>query len=417
MVAQDTDTSPVIVIGGGIVGICTALSLAERGAKVRLIDRDEPGQGASYGNAGVISPWSVVPNSVPGLWKKIPGWLLNSEGPIHLPIRKLPAFVPWGLKFLSQGRASRVRKISDAMATLNLHNIELYRRHLKGTGYEGLIRDSMYVHAYRHAENASLAGFENDLRRAVGAEIELVDGAELRRIEPALSPDYQAALLIKGQARARNPGRIGQVLTDKLRTMGGDVLRRTVKSLNRHENGWQIFTDNGVLEADKIVIAAGAWSAALLKPLGIALPLAAERGYHIVFQNPGIELENSVMDTDFRFVSSSMEGGLRSAGTAEFTGIDEPETHARAQMLIRQSQRMLPDLNITDNQSWMGVRPSFPDSLPTLGPIPGFDGLFAAFGHSHYGLMMAPKTGELVADCVMGRRSNIDLGPYRPDRF
>ncbi len=417
MRSQDTNTPPVTVIGGGIVGICTGLSLVERGARVRLIDRSEPGQGASHGNAGVISPWSVVPNSVPGLWKKIPGWLLNPEGPVHLPLRKLPAFVPWGLKFLAQGRASRVRKISGAMATLNLHNIELFRRHLAGTSHENLIRDSMYVHAYRRAKDVSLINLESDLRRAAGADIERIDGAELRRIEPALSPGYQAAILIKGQARARDPGRIGQALADKLQKLGGEVLRRTVKGLERQENGWKIATNNGDFEADQIVIAAGAWSAALLKPLGLELPLAAERGYHVMFRNPGVELENSVLDTELKFVSSSMEGGLRSAGTAEFTDIDAPETKARAQMLIRQSRRMLPDLNTSDIQSWMGVRPSFPDSLPALGPIPGQSGLFAAFGHSHHGLMMAPKTGELVADCVMGRRSNIDFGPYRMDRF
>lgn len=417
MRSQEANTPPVTVIGGGIVGICTALSLVERGARVRLIDRDEPGQGASYGNAGVISPWSVVPNSIPGLWKNIPGWLLDPEGPIHLPLRKLPKFVPWGLRFLSQGRASRVRKISAAMATLNLHSIELFRRHLAGTNHEHLIRDSMYVHVYRREKDVSLTNLENDLRRAAGADVEPVDGAELRRIEPALSTDYKAAILIKGQARAHDPGKIGQVLADKLQKLGGEILRRTVKRLDRWENGWKIATDNGVLEAEQIVIAAGIWSAALLKPLGISLPLAAERGYHVMFRSPGVELDNSVMDTELKFVSSSMEGGLRSAGTAEFTDIDAPETRARAQILVRQSRRMLPDLNTSDTQSWMGVRPSFPDSLPALGPIPGQSGLFAAFGHSHHGLMMAPKTGELVADCVMGRRSNIDLGPYRTDRF
>ena len=136
-----------------------------------------------------------------------------------------------------------------------------------------------------------------------------------------------------------------------------------------------------------------------------------------MFENPGVALNNSVMDVDLKFASSTMPGGLRSAGTVEFTRRDAPPTEKRAQMLIRQTKTMLPDLDTATTSSWMGVRPSFPDSLPALGPIKGFQGLFAAFGHSHFGLMMAPRTGDLVADAVLGHRSNIDLAPYRLDRF
>lgn len=408
---------PVTVVGGGIIGICTALALAERGATVRLIDRDEPGQGASSGNAGVISPWSVVPQSMPGLWKHIPGWMLFPDGPIRLPIAYIPRFLPWGLKFLRAGQKTNVSDISAAMHTFNNANIELYRRLLAGTGHENLIEDSVYVHVCRNRKHANVEGLGWDLRRKSGAELEVIDGVELRRIEPALSKDYQAAILIKGQARVRNPGRLGQVLTEKFQRMGGEVWRATVKALVQSEAGWRIETDQGALAAETLVVAAGAWSAKLLAPLGLSLPLEAERGYHVMFKTPGVELNNSIMDVDLKFVSSSMEGGLRSAGTAEFAGLDAPPTDARAQMLIRQSKTMLPDLDISATETWTGIRPSFPDSLPVLGAVPDRKGLFATFGHSHFGLMMAPRTGELLADTVLGKRINTDLTPFRIDRF
>lgn len=408
---------PVTVVGGGIIGICTALALAERGAIVRLIDRDEPGQGASGGNAGVISPWSVVPQSMPGLWKNIPGWMLFPDGPIRLPVTYMPKFIPWSLKFLRAGRKARVSDISTAMYTLNHANIELFRRLLAGTGHGSLIEDSMYVHVCRDPKHASVEGLGWDLRRKIGADLEVIDGAELRRIEPALSKNYQAAILIKGQSRARNPGRIGQVLTQKFQRMGGEILRANVNTLVQSDTGWQIETDQGALEAETLVVAAGAWSAKLLAPLGISLPLEAERGYHVMFKTPGVELNNSIMDVDLKFVSSSMEGGLRSAGTAEFAGLDAPPTDARAQMLIRQSKTMLPDLDTSATETWTGIRPSFPDSLPVLGAVPNHKGLFAAFGHSHFGLMMAPRTGELLADTILGKRINTDLSPFRIDRF
>ncbi len=411
----DTPRKSVTVVGAGIVGICTALSLIERGATVRLIDRSAPGQGASFGNAGIISPWAVVPQSMPGMWKRIPGWLLDPQGPIHLPVRNVPGFVPWGLRFLLASREARV--ISQAMGVLNDSNIALFKKHLAGTGHEDLVRDSYFVHAYRDASKVNTDGLEWDLRRGRGADVSVTDGAELRRIEPALSTVYKAAILIKGQARARDPGRIGSVLTEKFRALGGEVERRAVKGLTPLAKGWKIDTDQGPTEADDVVISAGAWSADLLKSLGVKVPLRPERGYHIMFENPQVELNNSVLDVDMKFVSSTMTGGLRSAGTIEFTRRDAPPTERRANMLIEQTKYMLPDLDATATSSWMGVRPSFPDSLPAIGPVPGFNGLFAAFGHSHFGLMMAPRTGELVADLVLGRRSNIDLTPYRVDRF
>ena len=414
---SDTPLKVVTVVGAGIVGICTALSLIERGAKVRLLDRAAPGQGVSFGNAGIISPWAVVPQSMPGQWKRIPCWLLDSQGPIHLPLRYMPRFMPWGLRFLLAGREARVRELSEAMAVLNKANIALYRELLAGTDHEDLVCDSYYIHTYRDASHARTDGLEWDLRRAQGAEVCVVGGAELRRIEPALSGIYKAAIVIKGQARARDPGRIGSVLAEKFRALGGEGRQCAVKRLRPLDAGWQIDTDQGALDADCVVIAAGAWSADLLKPLGIKVPLQAERGYHVMFENPGVELNNSVMDVDLKFASSTMAGGLRSAGTVEFTRRDAPPTEKRAQMLVSQTKTMLPDLDTTTTSRWMGVRPSFPDSLPALGPIKGFQGLFAAFGHSHFGLMMAPRTGDLVADTVLGHRSDIDLVPYRLDRF
>ena len=139
----------VTIVGAGIVGICCALSLLEKDKTVRLIDKDSPGQGASYGNAGVISPWSCIPQSVPGLWKKLPGWLLNPEGPIAVRPGHLPKVVPWAIKFLKAGRAAELPRISRAMAELNRPNVDIYRRHLAGTGHEDLLQDSCYLHIYR----------------------------------------------------------------------------------------------------------------------------------------------------------------------------------------------------------------------------------------------------------------------------
>ncbi|WP_027246020.1 NAD(P)/FAD-dependent oxidoreductase [Leisingera daeponensis] len=408
----------VTVLGAGIVGICSALSLAERGLRVRLIDRDAPGQATSYGNAGIISPWSVVPQSMPGLWKKVPGWLLDPLGPVTVKPAYLPKVAPWGLRFLSEGREGRIQQISGAMDTLNRNCVDLYRQHLAGTGHEDLVQDSYYVHAFRNADAADLNSVDYRMRGDRGAEMERIGAAELRDLEPALTPEFQAAILIKGQARATSPGRIGTILAEKFLAMGGEILRQTVRAIQPSgTGGWTYTTETGQEWTPKLVLAMGVWSGELLKPLGIRIPMESERGYHVSFKNPGVALNNSIMDMDMKFVASSMEEGLRVAGTAEFAGLDQPLNRKRLDGLVRLARALLPDLRAEDMDTWSGQRPSLPDSLPCIGEVEGFPDLIAAFGHSHYGLMMAPKTGRLVADIVSGTPVNEDLSPFRARRY
>ncbi|WP_170336465.1 NAD(P)/FAD-dependent oxidoreductase [Ruegeria arenilitoris] len=411
-------TEQVTIIGAGIVGICCALSLQERGIPVRLVDRGDPGQETSFGNAGVVSPWSIIPQAVPGIWKKLPQMLLDPKSALSVRASFWPKMIPWGLRFLGKSGEKTVREVSDAMEILCHPSIDLYRRHLEGTGHENLIADSYYIHAFRNPEEANLDGLGYLIRREKGGELERVDGAELRRLEPALSEEFKAAIVIKGQARATSPGRLGAVLAEKARAQGADFVRTEVTKLIHVKGGdWQLATSQETLHARYVVLAAGVWSADLLKPLGLPVPLVAERGYHVEFPSPSAALNNSVMDVDAKIVASSMLGGLRVAGTAEFGSVDAPADPRKEKILTDQAKSLVPDLNTREAQFWMGRRPSFPDSLPAIGPLNGKEGLYAAFGHSHYGLMMAPKTGELVADLVSERSPNINLDPFSLARF
>lgn len=411
-------TEQVTIIGAGIVGICCALSLQERGIPVRLIDRGKPGQETSFGNAGVVSPWSIIPQAMPGIWKSLPQMLLNPKGALSVRASFWPKMIPWGLRFLGNSSEKSVREISDAMELLCRPSIDLYRGHLQGTGHEDLITDSYYIHAFRRREQADLNGLGYLIRQEKGGDLVLVDAAELRRLEPALSREFKAAIVIKGQARVTAPGRLGAILAEKARMQGAEIVQTEVSKLIQTQDGsWQITTSQDTLHAPRFILAAGVWSADLLKPFGLPVPLVAERGYHVEFPNPLVQLSNSVMDVDAKVVASSMLGGLRVAGTAEFGSVDAPADPRKKEILTEQAKAMLPDLETSEARFWMGRRPSFPDSLPAIGPINGSDGLYAAFGHSHYGLMMAPKTGELVADLVSGRSPNVDMAPFSLARF
>ena len=412
-------TNPdVTVIGAGIVGLCCTLSLLEKGNTVRLIDPLDDTRRASTGNAGVISPWSCVPQSIPGLWKKLPGWVLNPEGPVSLHWSGIASLLPWTVRFLGQSTDARVRKNSDAMSALNRPNMAIYQHHLKGTGAEHLIRDSYYIHAYRNAQDLDPNSLSMQLFREHETPLEIVDGHQLRQIEPAISDRIQKAVIIKDQARAISPGLLCDALLDKVKRMGAEVVTQRVKTLKPGSDAnWTIQTSTDTLVANKVLVSAGIWSKNILENLGVAVPLIAERGYHLEFTDPQIELNHLVMDVDRKFVISSMSNGVRAAGTAEFAKLDTKPNYRRAEIFSRLAKNLLPELNTTKSERWMGIRPSFPDSLPFIGGVPGHANLYAAFGHSHYGLGMAPKTGQLIADIINQHPTDIDINPYDIRRF
>ncbi len=240
----------VTIVGAGIIGICSALALRERGLSVVLIDREDPGRATSFGNAGIISPWSCVPQAMPGIWKSVPKWLLHPEGPLRVRLREFPALVPWVLRFFANTRLNRVHAISDAMDLLMRGNMEAYRRHLKGTGREDLIRDSWFINVYRGNAKPNLDELGWQLRIDRGAPVEIVTGEELRDIEPEISSDFNQAIIQKGQSRVTNPGALCKVLAEKACRLGTEFVRCHVTALKPQEDGSvRLSTSSGTLVA------------------------------------------------------------------------------------------------------------------------------------------------------------------------
>lgn len=419
---RDATQVPVTILGAGIVGICTALSLRERGVPVQVIDRGDPGQATSYGNAGVVSPWSFIPQAVPGIWKKIPQLMFGYGRPLSIHPKYALRMLPWGARFLQHANAAQVRASADAMATLCGPSIDLFEKHLKGTGHEGLLTSSIYLQAFRDGSKATLDGLDARIRAEKGADMEVVGRDDLSRIEPALGPDFEAALLIKGTARVRAPGRLAAVLAEKAAGMGVQFLRAEIRRVQKSADGWVICCEDRDYETKRIVVCLGAWSASLLPAefladMRLKVPLMSERGYHAEFANPGIELNNSVMDVDAKLIASSMEGGVRMAGHAEFAPPTAPPSKRRQRLLVHLAKAAFPDLQTDNVAHWTGCRPSFPDSLPMIDAVGEDSGLFLNFGHSHFGLMMSPASGELTAQLVCGDRPNLSLAGYSAQRF
>jgi D-amino-acid dehydrogenase len=304
------------------------------------------------------------------------------------------------------------------MFTLNHPTVDLYRQLLAGTAHESLIVDSSYVYVTRNPSTLD----ENDtawrMLRERGAPVTVLDAAALHEIEPDLSNVFRKGIALGAQGRVTNPGRLVKVLGEMVLADGGQFRQCVVHGTRPRPGGGAIIsTDAGDIDAPRLIIAAGAWSHHLAKPFGVDIPLQGERGYHMEFRNPGVTVNNSVHDRDRTFVASSMEGGVRCAGTSEFNALEAPPDWRRARLMKRLGKELFPKLNVDEGSEWMGHRPALPDTIPVIGAVADHPDVILAFGHSHLGLTGAPMTGRIAAAIATAEPVNEDIKPYGPLRF
>jgi D-amino-acid dehydrogenase len=415
---SETSRREITVIGAGIVGTVCANYLLREGHEVTLIDRAGPGEATSFGNAGGISPASVLPVAYPGMIKDIPKWLLDPNGPLYLHWSYLPRVLPWLIKFLRAGRRDRVERISKALASLNVPTFDAYRPLLKDAGLEHLFHQTGQLFVYRSKGGLKRDKLGIDLKRATGLRVDVLNADEIRQLEPSLAPIFAAAYFIPDNGHCKNPFRLVQGLAENFVRRGGTLLRDEVLGFELGPQGPRaMLTRGGRRPLDLTLIAAGVWSNALTKQLGFDVPIETQRGYHVTLPDPGVMPRIMVMPMDYKIAITPMEMGLRLAGTVELAKIDAPPNYARARNLLHIGGAIFPDLRTDGYTQWMGNRPCFPDSLPVLGPVPGLPNAFVAFGHGHQGLLGASQTGKVIAELIGGRPASIDLAPFRIDRF
>jgi D-amino-acid dehydrogenase len=410
----------VVVIGGGIIGLCSAINLLRRGRQVTLIDRLPPGDAgaASFGNAGSLSWSSCIPIAMPGLLPKVPGWLLRSDGPLTIRWRHLPSLAPWLWRFVRSGTPDRVAAAAAALSMLHTPALELHRALAVDAGVADLIRDCDFLHIYAAHNPARLDELEWRLRAQHGAKLQLLNQAELSDKVPQLARRYPQTVSIGGQGYIANPSRLVAAYAQQFVAEGGRIEQQEVRGFV-HEAGHvsSVRTDTLDISANEVVIAAGPWSTVLTRMLNLNLPLDTERGYHVSVADAGVDLKDTIMETDGKFMVTPMETGLRFAGTVELANIDAPPDYRRADTILAHAKTMFPEMPVQRVSKWMGRRPSFPDGLPAIGAAPDYDNVVLAFGHAHTGMVAAPQTGRLVADLVTDTPINADMRLFAAERF
>lgn len=411
-------TNPrVIIVGAGVVGLSTAVFLVRSGRSVTIVDPLPPPGGASYGNAGMISADTAIPVALPGMLRQVPGWLSDPLGPLSVRPGYFAKAMPWLLRWIAASRMPQVERISDAMRALHRDTFARWQELVGPSAFNGLIRRTGQVHVWETEAETPGAKLESRLRERQGIPSEALSQDDLRQMFPGISEKVRRGVLIPGNGFTVSPRKLVETLHRQFLDAGGEVLPERVRAILPRENGYGVFTNMGLHEAGQLVLAAGAWSARLVAPLGIHVPLETERGYHVMLPNAGVTASTTLSNKSGSFGVTPMDGGLRVAGTVEIAGLDAPPDERRALALLGNVRTLFPKIDTTGYAPWMGFRPSTPDSLPILGEAQGLPNLFLAFGHGHFGMTGGPPSADLIASLVNRAKPRIPVEPYGAARF
>jgi D-amino-acid dehydrogenase len=407
----------IAVIGAGMVGASCAHFLQRDGHKVTLFDPNEPGSGASFGNAGMISQSSVMPSSTPGLIKRVPKMLMDPQSPLVLRWQYVPRLLPWLAGFLANSARHRVERNCMAMGTLFHHVMDAYDIVIRETGCGDLIQATGSLKLYETEASFAASAFQQEMMDRAGCKYEVLSADEIRQLEPNLAPIFTRAIFVPDSRNILNPGRLTETVAGAVLANGGTLQRERVKTVEFGPGEKPVLvTDVGRHPFDKVVLAAGVRSGRLAKQLGARLVLDAERGYHVMLPAPERSINRYLQFAERNLSLSPKEGGLRTTSIVELASPDAPPDYTRMRRLLRHIPEVLPGAVPEEKSIWMGCRPSTPDNLPVIARAPRSDSVYFAFGHSHLGMTMGPVTGRIIADLVAERDPGLDMAPYGPVR-
>jgi len=409
----------IAVIGTGIVGTCTAAWLQRDGHQVTFFDPLEPGEACSFGNAGSLSPSACLPVGMPGMWKRVPRWLLDPLGPLTVRWHYAPLVLPWLVRMLRHSSRAEVTRIATALRSLLEPIFECYDPLLADAQAQALVRRTGCLYVYSSRETAAQWAWGMNLRRSLGVQMRDIAQDELEALEPDLKGRFRFGILAPENGSTLDPSALVKTLHAHSLARGARTVRRAVTGFERQgRRVTGVRTDSGETSAvDGVVVAAGAWSARLAQALGSRVPLETQRGYHVTVRSANLGLRHTVMAVEHNLMVNPMAMGLRLAGTVEFAGLKAPPNYDRAQALLQRGRDLFPHLDTSEVTQWMGHRPCLPDSLPVVGAARGADNAWFAFGHGHMGMCMGASTGREIAHLVSGRTPQVDLRPFSPDRF
>ena len=412
------DNKKITILGAGIVGICCAIELQQRGYRVQLIDRRGPGEETSSGNAGILSLSSIAPLASPELISRLPRLAANLDTDFRMHYAHLPMLLPWIVRFLA--RCNRRQYMEDGIL-LNALTVPSVASHLDlidKSGAGGLVNQRGGLRLYRNMRTYLRDELEREIFERCQLNFSILERYEIRDLEPSLADLFVKAVLIHDSVSISNPESLCKAYAKYFQSLGGDIKLAEVTRLSWESGNWQVVTSNGTESVDRMVVALGAWTPDLIRQIGYRNPIAIERGYHTVFSaQPGKILNRPFFDVDCSYVMIPMSMGLRITSGTNLTYREAIETPQQIEKIIPRAKEAFPVENLLLEKPWMGRRPSTPDSLPIIGPAPRHRNLWLAFAHAHMGFTMGPITGTIIANYITGKSQPMPVEPYLPDRY
>jgi D-amino-acid dehydrogenase len=411
----DNKNIKIGVVGAGIQGVCSALFLQKKGYQVTLFDRDEPGNAASYGNAGHFSPYASVSLNRPDILTDVPAMLLSSRGPLALKWNYLPKMIPWFLKFIMNCRKERMMHTTKSMHQILNLALPAFDELFDEINLDGLIESKGILYVWDDT-NLKSRELEIEIRNQLGVKQQLVNPKEIHDLEPNIKPFYHGGVFYDYAKHATNPKKILIKLFENFLNKGGKFLKLNIKHLDFDLDKPVLRTEAQRFIFDKLLIACGAFSKKLTDKLYEKIPLDTERGYHVHFSGSEKLISRPVVYANRGFGMTPMEQGLRVVGTVEFGGLENPLSKSRIKNLILNAKDMLDGLP-EHKDEWLGFRPSLPDMLPVIGVSKNYKNVFYSFGHHHLGWTLGAISGKIISKMIANENTNLDLQPYSSNRF
>jgi D-amino-acid dehydrogenase len=406
------------VLGAGIVGTSIAVHLAKRGMAVALIDRRSPGEGTSYGNAGIIEGNTVFPAAFPSDFVELLRIALKRSPVVNYHAAHLLWIAPWLAAFRAASQPARLVETARLMRPLFARAVAEHEALAAEAGADGHLSRRGWLKLYRTDKAFAAQAPELDLAARFGIANVPLDRDGARALEPALAGVFRHAVHWSGAVSVDDPLALTRAYAARFAALGGLALTGDARTLHRANPYWRVDTASGPLDAGDVVIALGPWTPDVIAPLGIELPLVVKRGYHRHYHARGnAALGRPVLDAENGYVLAPMAQGIRLTTGVEFAARDAAPTPVQFDRLLPAARALFPLGEPVEPQPWLGARPCFADSRPVISRAPRQRGLWLAFGHAHWGLTLGPVTGRLIAEMMTGMTPFCDPKPYGADRF